>query len=77
MPINTITEFRGRNKYRTKKKNIVRNRSSSPPRRMGNVNSDNKGFCTYCSPELFSSLKKKMIVKDTLNDYKKDILEIE
>jgi len=76
MPEHTVTEFRGRNKYghRTRSDRNKRNRSSSPPRRLGNIQSHK--YCTYCAPELASSMERRFIVMEENKQLQKDIKNI-
>lgn len=69
MPQNTITEFRGRNKFSKKDRyKRKKTRSSSPPKKIGNVKTPGKNLCTYCCPELFCSLRRRLNVKENIKE---------
>jgi hypothetical protein len=77
MPEHSITDFRGRNKYGHRSKNDKnktknRNRSSSPPRKLGNIKS-HKTYCTFCSPELASRMERHFNNIEENNEIQKDI----
>lgn len=74
MPENTVTEFRGRNKYghRSKNDRKQRNRSSSPPKKIGNIKS-HRSYCTYCAPELASTMERRFIIQEEFKEINKKI----
>ena len=73
MPEHTATEFRSKNKYGHRSKNKQRARSSSPPKRIGNIKS-HKAYCTYCAPHLASRMEQRFIVQETFSEISKELL---
>ena len=80
MPENTVDEFQGKNKYGHRSRSDRRNqrgrhRSSSPPKKIGNIQS-HRNYCTHCAPSLASNLEKKFGIVEDLKEIKKEIKEL-
>ncbi len=76
MPENTRNEFQKKNKYghRSKNDKNTRNRSSSPPRKIGNVKS-HRNYCTHCNPSLACRMERKFQIDEEIQEINKEIIK--
>lgn len=75
MPEHTESEFKEKNKYGHRSrsdKNQRRDRSSSPPKHIGNVKS-HRNYCTHCAPSLACKMEKKFDVQEETQEMQKMI----
>lgn len=79
MPVNTVTEFRGRNRFRSSntknsRKGYNRRAYSPPPKDVGN---SARIGCSFCNPTLTIRVTNRRFIRNIIRNKENDFYDLE